>query len=252
MAEELTTQLGQGGGTPTAAATALLAELKTGILSGAVSDTDLKVTDNELAAALGLTCSDSDTTGDTEDCDTMRTDDFGNTLDLLRQLDDDIREVHAMESIAIGDVITDLNNLVSEAEDEIVTDFTAVQTAADNYRGKSLQYDAFAAMAALLDALDDVANASSADLDAAVQTAREALINANANKDDYDSDTKAKIDTAYTELITKGSTSHRFAQQAALKVVRASLMADGGDAKLAGNIQTALTTQSPSQQQARL
>ena len=88
-------------------------------------------------------------------------------------------------------------------------------------------------------------------LDAAVQTAREALINANTNKDDYDSDTKAKIATAYTELITKGSTSHVFAQQAALKVVRTSLMADGGDAKLAGNIQTALTTQSPSQQQAQ-
>ena len=68
---------------------------------------------------------------------------------------------------------------------------------------------------------------------------------------DYDSDTVAKIETAYTELITKGSTSHVFAQQAALKVVRASLMADGGDAKLAGNIQTALTTQSPSQQQAQ-
>ena len=225
---------------------------------------DAELTGNELSMALGLTRTEPDpATPNNANDGTLATSDFATTLDTLAKLEDLIDTVDTesgdgvQPSTALDALVTAMEaTVVDTAPASTGGSIKAANTAAEAFRGSSLAYDAYSAMSALLDALDDVANASSADLDAAVQTAREALINAYNERrtgvvNNYDSDTVTKIETAYTELITKGSTSHRFAQQAALKVVKASLESPDADAKLDEKIQAALGTQSPSQQQAQ-
>ena len=139
----------------------------------------------------------------------------------------------------------------NEGSDPPTDNMAKANALAVGYRSSTLEFDAHAAMAALLKALEDAGNASGDGIPAAVATAREALIIVYDHIDAYDDDTMARITAAYNGLIRDGSTSHQYAQQAALAVVLKGLKDKTGAATLATNIQNALKTQSPEEKKAQ-
>ena len=225
-----------------------------------VSATDKEVTVEELAPAMLLRIDDNDTANDTSD-DTMSTPGFQPTAYRVAFLDDALRYVHddVSEATLSNSLMDAINGLSGDVEDEMVQRIDRVAANVDSYRGNTLQYDAYAATAALQKALEDVENASDDKLEAAVQTAREALTVSYNNRDDYEANTTEFVAAAYTELITKGSSNHAYAQRAAMGEVNKALTADPDKrptaSMLTANIQTKLKdTQSPTEQklQARI
>ena len=233
----------------------------------ATSDENAEVTADELSMALGLTRTDpTDADADPNPItdDTLATDDFSAFLNNVAMLEDVIDMTDGDTATAdVNDVAsTALDALVLALEATVADDQTAspatpngslvaANTAAEGFRSSTLEYNDFSAMAALQDALNDLATGNG-DLDAMVKVARDALIAANANKDGLNADAEAEVSTAYQELISKGSTQHAFAQKAALLELKSALETDGdGSEVLETAIRSALTTQSPQEQQAQ-
>ena len=251
---------------------ALFTALQSSILASALPEmavdetqtgVDPEVTPAELSTALGLTRTDTTAAGTdpnpTND-DTLATDDFSAFLNNVAMLEDIIDMVDSDPDTADNQGgTTALDTLITDLEATVVdTDTTsangslpAAMIAAEGFRTNTLTYNDFSAMAALQDALNDLATGNG-NLDAMVKVARDALIAANANKAGLSADAQAEISTAYQELISKGSTQHAYAQKAALLAVKSALetAGDGSDA-LETAIRNALTTQSPEEQQAQ-
>ena len=110
----------------------------------------------------------------------------------------------------------------------------------------TLDYDSFAAMAALLAALDGL---EIGELDVTVKVARDALIAAYENREGLANDAESEVSTSYQEIIGTGVGHHAHALNAAFLVVDAALSISGIDENLAIKIRAALATQAPYQQQ---
>ena len=258
--------------TSTVDESALFTALKSSILADALPETavdetqagnDPEVTAAELSMALGLTRTDptaADAATNPTSDDTLATDDFAAFLNNVAMLEDIIDMVDSDPgttgnqggTTAFDTLITDLEATVVDAVDTSTGgSLVAANIAAEGFRTTTLEYDDFSAMAALQDALNDL-EAAGGDLDDEVRVVREALIAAYDNRDGLNEDAQAEVETAYQELITKGSTQHAFAQKAALLEVKNALeTADDDSDALATAIQNALNTQSPEQQQAQ-
>ena len=219
-----------------------------------VNTLDKIVTIEELADSLGVGIDDKGTTNDTTD-DEIRPSQLSYVASNTQELDDVIRVAHAKNNVTLSSaVINAINSLSGAVEDEMVERIDRVAVNVASYRSNSLQYEAFAAMAALLKALEDVSTATDADLSAKVTTARQALTAAYSYRDDYYSYGKQVVTAAYTEL--SRSSYHAYAQRAALVEVNKALTAEFEDRPtidaLTASIQTALKdTQSPAEQQAQ-
>lgn len=223
------------------------------------------VTTAELGAALMLTrtqTAGADTADDTND-DTyaMSTDDFHATLvamvallgvDTVVDVADTPATIGVQPQAALVTLGTALQTPLDAAVDATPAGKLATaNAAAEAYRSSTLAYNDFAAMAALQDALNDL-EAPGGDRDEEVRIAREALIDAHGNQDGLTADAQSEVSTAYTELISKGSTQHAFAQKAALLELKSALETAGDDSEaLETAIRSALTTQSPQEQQAQ-
>jgi hypothetical protein len=230
-----------------------------------VTNEGVSVTTAELGAALQLTRTQTagadtpDVPGD--DVYEMSTDDYHATL---------VAMVALLGVDTVPDVAGTATTIGTQPLTELVTLGVALQVpldaavdasppgklatanaAAEAYRSETLDYNSFAAMAALQSALDDLDSATASDIDEKVRVAREALIAARTNKDGLTDEIQAELDTAYAELIGQGSTQHAYAQRAALMVVDDALADGMATEGLAAMIQSKLTTQSPEQQQAQ-
>ena len=259
-------------GTPAITESALFTALQSSILAGdlpaAAHATEAEVTAAELSMALGLkrtdpTAADTDPNPTTDD--TLATDDFAAFLNNVAMLEDIIDMVDS-DPATDGNQgsTTALNALVTALEATVNAKFNAADTdsgdvvvldnakeRAEDFRSSTLEYNDFAAIAALQDALDDL-EAPGGDIDDEVLVARKALIAAYDNRDGLTDDAKAEVETAHQELISKGSSQHAYAQKAALLAVKAALEQDGDDSEdLEDDIVSALTTQSPQEQQAQ-
>ncbi len=212
-----------------------------------------EITTAELGEALMLTRTQTagadtpDVPGD--DTFEMSTDDFHATLVAMVALlgvDTD----PGTDDTQPGAGLATLGQALEDTLDTATTGKMAVANAASEaYRSTTLEYNDFSAMAALQAALNDLVPAAA--LDDEVRVAREALIAAYNNRDGLTADARAEVETAYQELITKGSTQHAYAQKAALLAVKDALEAADSDTDaLTAAIVAALTTESPEQQQA--
>ena len=219
--------------------------------------TDGEVTADELSMALGLTRTDADPATPTDSSDdTLATDDFAAFLNNVAMLEDviDMTDTGTSDGIQASTALDALVLALEATVADTATDSTggslaAALIAAEGFRGSTLPYDDYSAIAALQDALNDLA-AAGGDLDTEVRIAREALIAAN-DSTELSADARAEVSVAYQELITKGSTQHAYAQKAALLAVKDALeTADSDTDALTAAIVAALTTESPEQQQA--
>ena len=246
---------------------ALFTALQSSILASALPEmahaTEAEVTAAELSMALGLTRTDptaADTDPNPTTDDTLATDDFSAFLNNVAMLEDIIDMVDSTPgtdgnqggTTALDALVTALEATVVDTTDTSANgSLAAAMIAAEGFRTNTLTYNDFSAMAALQDALSDLATGNG-DLDAMVKVARDALIAANDNKAGLSADAQAEVSTAYQELISKGSTQHAFAQKAALLELKSALETAGDDSEvLETAIRSALTTQSPQEQQAQ-
>ena len=237
-----------------------------GITDDTATDTNegVSVTTAQLGEALMLERKQHDGTDtpdvDSDDYYSMSTDDLHATLAaLVALLDVDTVPDVAGDTATTGtqsqgDLVTLANalqtTLNSKLDDGTTTTTDSANDKAEAYRSETLTYSDFAAMAALQDALDDLEDATASDINDKVKVAREALIAAHRNNGGLTSEIMTELSTAYTQLIILGSTQHAYAQRDALLVVKAALADEKATEGLAGSIETALTTQSPEQQQA--
>ena len=233
--------------------------LKTGKLASALATaptgSDPEITLAELAAALELTATTSggSTTYSTDDFDSR----LKNFLDLQAEVDavdTDTGTEGVQPSTALDAMATALQNTLDNATDGTPPGkFKTTNVLVEAYRGATLEYNAYTAMAALRKALDDVSTATDAALTATNAVAKKALLAAYDQKAHFDSDTKAKIESAYNSLVIgAGGAGHAYAQQAAFNAFKAALGNDNVSNKmLQDNIADALKTQSPGQKQAQ-
>ena len=220
-------------------------------LPDAASTSVAELTSDDLAKGLGLTRAGTN----------LQTKDFEAFLDRLAKLEDiiDSADENATETGSQG-ISTALDSLVTAVEG-IVADpdanstggsLVAAKNAAEGFRSNTLAYEAFAAMSALISALEASAAATGDGIDPAVTVAREALIAVHGLVTYYNADTQKRITEGYNNLIRDGSTSHVYAQQAALKVLLAALKGETSSTKLKTDIQDAIkNTQSRDEQQAQ-
>ena len=221
---------------------------KDGVLGSALknpqgTDPD-EITLAEFAAAIGIDLA-------TDGSNAASTSDLHNTMTKFLAIEAAIDGVSGADVGSFNTFEGGLQNAFDNQGSPVIDNMAKANAVAEAYRSSTLEFDAHAAMAALLKALEDAGNASGDGIDPAVNTAREALIVVYDQVAHYDADTQARITASYNALIRDGSTSHQFAQQAALAQVLKGLTDKIDAATLATNIQNALKTQSPEEKKAQ-
>ena len=228
------------------------------VLATAPASGDDEVTTAEFAAAIGVDiATDNGNTASTSDLHTTLTK-YIAIKAAIASIDTrgDVAGIQPPDILISGTSAVysfdgDLQNAFDNQTSPVTDNMAKANALAMGYRSSTLEFDAHAAMAALLDALEDAGSATGDGIDPAVNTAREALIIVYDQVAHYDADTQARITASYNALIRDGSTSHQFAQQAALAQVLKGLTDKIGAATLATNIQNALKTQSPDEKKAQ-